>query len=147
ESYIADDYQLGARITRLGFRVVLSKIAVETNLSGASWGEVWRHQLRWSRTIRVSRTAGYYGYLSTQAAVWSLVAGVTGSWRIALAALGVRMVTGLVVGCGVLGDSRVTRYWFLIPLRDLWGFAIWLAGLFGDTVEWRDKKLRLSADG
>src|SRR5438445_13480777 len=100
----SSDLQLGAHIARLGFRVVLSKMAVETNLSGASWGEVWRHQLRWSRTIRVSRTAGYYGYLATQAAFWSLVAAAAGYGWIALAAIGVRIAAGLVVGWRVLED-------------------------------------------
>jgi len=52
-----------------------------------------------------------------------------------------------VVGWGVLGDRQVLRYWYLIPLRDLWGFAIWIAGLSGDTVEWRGKNLQLSPDG
>src|SRR5204863_641673 len=116
ESYLADDYQLGAHIAKLGFRVVLSKVAVETNLSGASWGEVWRHQLRWSRTIRVSRTAGYYGYLATQAAFWSLLAAATGNGWIALAVMGMRLLTGVVVGRGVLGDKQILRYWYLMPL-------------------------------
>ena len=147
ENYLADDYQLGSHIARLGYRVVLSKVAVETNLSGSTWRDVWRHQLRWSRTIRVSRTAGYYGYLATQAAFWSLVAGLAGSWWVALAVMGVRVATGLVVGRVLLGDRQVSRYWYLIPFRDLWGFAIWLAGLSGDTVEWRGQMLRLSADG
>jgi ceramide glucosyltransferase len=145
--YLADDYQLGTHIARLGYRVVLSKVAVETNLSGASWGAVWRHQLRWSRTIRVSRTAGYYGYLATQAAFWSVVAGAAGYGWIALTVIGIRIATGLAVGWGVLGDRQILRYWFLMPLRDLWGFAIWIAGLFGDTVEWRGRKMRLSPDG
>jgi ceramide glucosyltransferase len=147
ESYLADDYQLGAHIARLGYRVVLSKVAVETNLSGASWSEVWRHQLRWSRTIRMSRTAGYYGYLATQAAFWSLLAWAAGYGWLALAVISLRIATGLVVGWGVLGDGQVLRYWYLIPLRDLWGFAVWIAGLSGDTVEWRGRKLRLSPDG
>jgi ceramide glucosyltransferase len=147
ESYLADDYQLGAHIARLGFRVALSQVAVETNLSGASWGEVWRHQLRWSRTIRVSRTGGYYGYLATQAAFWSLVAALAGHWQIALGVMAVRIGAGVVTGRVLLGDREVTRYWYLIPLRDLWGFAVWVAGLGGDTVEWRGQKLRLSSDG
>jgi len=147
ESYLADDYQLGTRVARLGYRVVLSTVVVATNLSGASWGEVWRHQLRWSRTIRVSRRAGYYGYLATQAAFWSVVAAAAGHWGIALAVIGARVATGLVVGRGVLGDPQVSRFWYLMPLRDLWGFAVWVAGLFGDTVDWRGQKLRLSADG
>ncbi len=147
ESYLADDYQLGTHIARLGYRVVLSKVVVETNLSGASWAEVWRHQLRWSRTIRVSRTAGYYGYLATQAAVWSLVAAAAGHFWIAAAVLGARVVSGLVVGRCVLGDRQVAKYWYLMPFRDLWGFAVWVAGLSGDTVEWRGQRLRLAADG
>ena len=146
-SYLADDYQLGARIAGLGLRVLLSDVVVETNLSGATWGEVWRHQLRWSRTIRVSRTAGYYGYIATQAAFWSVVAALAGHWWIALAVISVRVATGLVTGRVLLGDHQVSRYWYLIPFRDLWGFAVWLAGLFGDTVEWRGTKLKLSRDG
>jgi ceramide glucosyltransferase len=147
ESYLADDYQLGTHISRLGLRVRLSPAVVATNLSGASWGEVWRHQLRWSRTIRVSRTAGYYGYLATQAAFWSVIAAVTGHWWIALAVMSMRLITGIVVGRGVLGDRQVSRYWYLMAFRDLWGFAIWLTGLSGDTVEWRGRKMRLSPEG
>ncbi|HUE02118.1 MAG TPA: glycosyltransferase, partial [Bryobacteraceae bacterium] len=52
--YLADDYQLGRHVRRLGLRVAFAPTIVETHLGGASWGEVWRHQLRWSRAIRVS---------------------------------------------------------------------------------------------
>ena len=147
ESYLADDYQLGAHISALGLRVELSKVVVETNLSGATWAEVWRHQLRWSRTIRVSRTAGYYGYLATQATFWSLFALLAGHWQIALATMILRLAAALVTGRAVLSDRQISRHWYLIPFRDLWGFAVWLAGLTGDTVEWRGKKLRLTPDG
>jgi ceramide glucosyltransferase len=147
ECYLADDYQLGAHISRLGLRVALSEVAVETNLSGATWGEVWRHQLRWSRTIRVSRTAGYYGYLITQASFWCLIAAFAGYWQVALAVMAIRMAAGTLTGRVLLGDRQVLRYWFLIPPRDLWGFAVWLAGIAGDTVEWRGQHLRLSPDG
>ena len=51
-------------------KVTLASAVVETRMSGQGWGEVWRHQLRWSRTIRVSRS-GYYGYAITNATVWS----------------------------------------------------------------------------
>jgi ceramide glucosyltransferase len=75
------------------------------------------------------------------------VAGVAGHWWTALAVIAVRLMTGMVVGGGVLDDRQVVRYWYLMPLRDLWGFAVWVAGLSGDTVEWRGQTLRLSADG
>ncbi|HLW76624.1 MAG TPA: glycosyltransferase, partial [Bryobacteraceae bacterium] len=56
--YVADDYQLGMRIHRLGFKCVLSDVVVESGLGG-HWREVWAHQVRWARTIRVSKTLGY----------------------------------------------------------------------------------------
>ncbi len=145
--YIADDYHLGRLISETGLRVHLSPVIVETNLSGGSWGEVWRHQLRWSRTIRVSRTAGYYGYLITHATFWSLVALAGDQWAAAAFALGARLTAGAVVSGPVLRDAAALRRWFWMPARDLWGFAIWLAGLAGENVEWRGVRIRLSPDG
>lgn len=147
EDYIADDYQLGARVAALGYKVALAKTVVETDLGGETWGEVWRHQLRWSRTIRVSRPGGYFGYVVTRATLWAIVALAAGAWQIAAAAFAARMAAGVLTSAAVLGERQILSDFWLIPARDLWGFAVWLAGLFGDTVEWRDKTLRLSRDG
>jgi ceramide glucosyltransferase len=145
--YLADDYQLGLRIRGLGLRVLFAPAIVETHLGGATWGEVWRHQLRWSRGIRVSRPGGYFGYLVTHAAVWSLVAVAAGAWPAAVAALAIRMLAGIWVGWYVLRDpAALGRAWW-IPFRDLWGFAVWVCGLWGNTVEWRGARMRLSPDG
>ena len=38
-------------------------------------------------------------------------------------------------------------FWWVVPLRDLFAFAVWLTGLFGNTVIWRDRKLALDAEG
>lgn len=147
EDYIADDYQLGARVAGLGYKVHLARTVVETDLGGETWRAVWRHQLRWSRTIRVSRPSGYFGYVVTHATLWALVAFATGAWQAGIAALGVRMAAGVLTSACVLGERRILTDFWLIPLRDLWGFAVWAGGLFGDTVEWRDKTLALSRDG
>jgi ceramide glucosyltransferase len=145
--YLADDYQLGLRITKLGTRIVLAPAVVETRLSDDRWGAVWRHQVRWSRTIRVSRTSGYFGYVITNASVWALLAAAAGAWPIGVAALAMRLASGIVTGRFVLGDRDTARLWFLIPFRDLWGFAVWIAGLGGSTVQWRGIRLRLNRDG
>jgi hypothetical protein len=47
----------------------------------------------------------------------------------------------------VLRSPVALRWWPLIPLRDLWAFAVWYAGLAGDTVEWRGVRQRLNRDG
>ena len=146
-NYLADDYQLGCRISRLGKRIVFAPVVVETNLGGATWGETWRHQLRWSRTIRVSRASGYYGYVVTHATLWGLVALAAGHWAAGSVALLVRVVAGIWIGAGTLRDRKVKHDFWMIPLRDLFGFGVWVAGLFGDTVQWRDKRLKLRPDG
>lgn len=145
--YLADDYQLGRHIRGLGLRVVFAPAIVETSLSGETWGEVWRHQLRWARTIRVSRPGGYFGYLVTHATVWCLLAIAAGAWQVGVAALALRMLAGIWVGQVVLGDSSTMRHAALIPFRDLWGFATWVCGLVGNSVEWRGTRIRISPDG
>ena len=147
EDYVADDYQLGARIAALGFRVALADTVVETDLGGQGWSAVWRHQLRWARTIRVSRSAGYFGYAVTHATLWALVAAAAGAWQTAAAAFGLRMAAGILTAATVLNDRRILADFWLTPFRDLWGFAIWTCGLFGQTVQWRDQQLQLTKDG
>jgi len=145
--YLADDYQLGRHIAGLGYRIEFAPVVVETDLGGESWGQTWRHQLRWSRTIRVSRPAGYYGYVVTHATLWALVAFAGHQWWAGATALTVRMIAGILVGVGVLKDRHVAADFWFIPLRDLFGFAVWLGGVFGHQVDWRDRRLRLRADG
>jgi ceramide glucosyltransferase len=146
EDYIADDYQLARRITALGLRVHLSTLVVETSLQGDSWAGVWAHQLRWHRTIRVSRGA-YIGLPVTHASFWAGLALLNGQGVWCAALLAARLAMALVAGWGVLRSPLVLRYFPLIPLRDLWGTAVWAAGLFGSSVRWRDRELALSEDG
>jgi ceramide glucosyltransferase len=143
--YLADDYQLGARIAALGKYVALSDSVVETNLGAGSWTDVWKHQIRWSRTIRVSRPAGYFGYLVTQITFWSILAAACGYWRIALACVAVRLIAA-VAAMGALGYLRAARIPF-VPLRDLFGLAVWAAGMVGREVEWRGFRYKLLSDG
>ncbi len=145
--YLADDYQLGRRIHALGLHCRLSEIVVETHLSGARWADVWNHQLRWARTIRVSRPGGYAGLPITHATLWAVLAAIGGLWPLAALLITLRYAMALTAGFLVLRDDGVLRLWWLIPFRDLWGSAIWAAGLFGNTVDWGGERLRLSADG
>jgi len=145
--YIADDYQLARRITETGLRVHLSSLVVETTLGAESWGEVWRHQVRWHRTIRVSKGPAYLGILVTQATFWALLAAAAGWWVHAGLALAARLAAGLATGAGILRCPVTRRRWWLMPLRDLFGMAVWAAGLAGCTVEWRGRRLELSRDG
>jgi ceramide glucosyltransferase len=144
--YLADDYQLGRRIHELGLRIEFAPAIVETNLGAGSWAETWRHQVRWSRTIRASRPGGYFGYGVTHATVWALPAFAAGYWQAGALALGLRLLAGALTAAA-LGDRASLRACWLMPVRDLFGFAVWLAGSFGRTVRWRGRNLILSRDG
>jgi ceramide glucosyltransferase len=145
--YLADDYQLGRRIHDQGLRIEFASAVVATHLGGESWLQTWRHQVRWSRTIRVSRPLGYYGYIVTHATVWAIVSLLAGFPWIAAAAFGLRLAAGILVGGLVLRDRSVLRHFWWIPARDLFGFAVWVAGAAGNHVQWRDRRLRLRPDG
>jgi len=143
--YLADDYQLGARISALGKRVAMANSVVETNLGAGTWASVWKHQLRWSRTIRVSQPAGYFGYLVTQATFWCIVAAIAGYPGIALAGMAVRLLAA-ASAMAALGFREFAQLLF-VPLRDLFGFAVWCGALLGNEVEWRGERFRLLRDG
>jgi len=144
--YLADDYQLGHRIHALGLKCVLSDAVVETSLSGG-WLDVWRHQVRWARTIRVSKFSGYVGLPVTNATLWAVILAALGRWELAAVVLALRLWMALQAGWFVLGSRDVLKLWWLVPARDLFAFAVWIAGLAGDTVTWRGKQLKLDREG
>lgn len=145
--YIADDYQLAKRITGLGKRAVLSTYTVETALGDASWAGVWRHQLRWARTIRAAKGAGHAGLPVTHAGLWMLVAIGFGAWLPAAALFGLRVASAFVTGCLALRSSIACRCCWLAPAWDLYAFCVWAASYAGRTVRWRDRVLRIDREG
>ena len=58
-----------------------------------------------------------------------------------------RIVAGLVTGVLVLGNRELLAWTPIIPLWDPWAFAVWLAGLSGNTVTWRGRTIQLTPDG
>jgi ceramide glucosyltransferase len=145
--FLADDYQLAKRITGLGLKAQMSEVVVETSLGDDTWAGVWRHQVRWARTIRVSRGDGFLGLPVTHTGLWILAVLLAGMPMLALSLLLLRWSAAFLAGA-VLLKSRIARnsFW-LAPIWDLWAFFVWTAGLGGNTVVWRDGVLKLSKDG
>jgi ceramide glucosyltransferase len=144
--YLADDYQLGQRIHALGFKCVLSDVIVETHMGGG-WLDVWRHQVRWARTIRVSKFGGYLGLPVTNATLWAAFAGAYGRWDLAAVLMAARLAMAITSGWLTMSSNDVLKLIWLIPARDLYAFAVWLTALFGKDVVWRGRKMRLDAQG
>jgi ceramide glucosyltransferase len=146
--YLADDYELGNRTAMSGYRVALADVVVETFLPAYNFRGMFDHQLRWARTIRDKRKAGYLGVLFTFGLVWAALGAVFagGAWwslSLLLAVAVARFTGAFLLSARVLCDRVSVRNLWLVPLRDAIGVAVWLASFAGDTVNWRGERFRL----
>jgi ceramide glucosyltransferase len=141
-NYLADDFELGFRISKAGYEVVLAHIAVETHLPAYSFVEFFQHQMRWARSTRDSRRMGYVGLLLTFGLPWALLAvlftaGAWWSWLLLALAAVMRFAVAFQVGLGVVHDRSVLKYFWLLPLRDMVAFWVWFSSFADNKVHWR----------
>ena len=152
---LADDYQLGHRIAQRGHRIVLCPVVVECWDAPTNWRDVWKHQLRWGRTIRVCQPVPYFFSILSNATLWPLLWLIVSLvWSktfcfplIALACLLIRI--GLAKNLQrrfTPGDNTLVPPW-LVPVKDLLQAAVWLGAFIGNTVEWRGQRMKLRRDG
>ncbi len=153
--HLADDYQLGQRIVKNGHGIALCPVVVECWGAPMNWRQVWQHQLRWARTIRVCQPLSYFFSILANASLWPLL------WLVISLAAGKTFcapLTAIVFLLGRMlfaqnlqrrftpGGQLVSPAW-LVPVKDWLAAAIWLAAFAGNTVEWRGTKLKLRRDG
>jgi ceramide glucosyltransferase len=149
---LADDYEIGNRVTKAGGRAMLSREVVETMYPAQTFAEFWAHQMRWARTVRLCRPAAYVGLLFTHGLPLA-IAGAIVSRSAAVALLltagyvGLRLAVAGIVGVWGLRDKTTRRRWWLLPLRDLLQFAVWVASFFSNRIIWGDAEFELSANG
>jgi ceramide glucosyltransferase len=142
---LADDYQMGARVARSGFRVELSPEVVETSIPAYGWRGFADHQLRWLRTVRDARPWGYVGLIFTHGLGWALLNVLASGlsplslWLLGMAFF-LRLALAMTVGAGVLADRQVLANLWLLPVRDLVAMGLWVAGFAGDTIVWRGER-------
>ena len=148
--YPADDYQLGNRLARSGARVELSPAVAECWTAAMTWREVWGHQLRWARTIRICRPVPYFFSLLSNATLWPLV------WLLGQptwpAAAGCAFCLMVRMGAGFYFEAKLTRrrdfnsLW-LAPVKDLLQAILWALAFTGNHVTWRGERCRVQAGG
>jgi ceramide glucosyltransferase len=146
--YLADDYELGNRIAKRNLKIELSRSVVETHLPAYDLKGFLSHQLRWARTIRASRPAGYAGLLLTFTLPWALAtllfaSGSPWSGRLLVVALIARYLMAWMIASPVLNDNASLRYGWMLPIRDCLAALVWIGGLLGRKIVWRGEVFRL----
>ena len=144
----SDDYELGRRIAARGHRIELLPEPVWMAFPSQTLGEYLRHELRWAIGIRNIRPGGHFGMLFTHGLPWAIAAAcVAPSAAVAsgyLAAyLGLRFSMAWMVGVWGLHDPVLRRRFWLLPLRDLLSFFVWLASFGMNRIEWRGSSFTL----
>ncbi|MCL4561272.1 MAG: bacteriohopanetetrol glucosamine biosynthesis glycosyltransferase HpnI [Chloroflexi bacterium] len=149
--YLADDYQIGMRIGKLGKRVYLSKYVVVSVLGATTFRDQWLREVRWAHCNRLSRPKEYPGLLISYSTPLSVVLFLaSGLSLLGLFAVGISITLRWVIAwvvSGTTGDHLTRRYLYLLPLRDMLTALIWCAGLVGRTVEWRGVRYVVLAEG
>jgi ceramide glucosyltransferase len=144
--YLADDYELGARVAKAGYRVELCAEVVETSVPAYGWRGFQEHQLRWLRTVRDARPGGYAGLVVTHGLGWALLNVLASGlspvsvWLVALSFF-LRLGLAMLVGAEVLSDHAVLPFLWLLPVRDVMAMGLWAAGFAGNTVVWRGERM------
>ena len=146
---LADDQRIGDAVRAQGLAVVLSPYLVEARVWEPSLAALWRHELRWARTVRGITPIGFAGSVATHPlAIALLAAGIAGFGSTAgvllAATCSLRWAAATVMARAVGLPMR--RLW-LLPLRDPLSFAVFVASFFGRRVSWRDQNLHVEPNG
>ena len=148
-NYLADDYEMGRAIRHRGLRVSLLPLAVTHRCTEETLADLFHHELRWSRTVRILRPVSHLGTLVTFPLPVALLAlaflgGGVGGWAALAAALIARFVL----------RSRVEKAFgaasgplWLLPIRDTLSLAVFFASFFGQKVAWRGTRLKVEPSG
>jgi ceramide glucosyltransferase len=148
---LADDFVLGQRVAQTGCRVALSTHIINHHASATGFVNSFKHRLRWNRSSRFSRPAGYLGQGFTYGLSWAmllcLIAPAAWSGGILLAVLLTRAWLTLELATRLLEDRCALRRFWLVPLQDLLSFATWIGGFLGKEIVWRNERYQLLAGG
>ena len=151
KDFLADDYQLGHRIAQGGYRIALASVVVDCWSAPMNWTAVWKHQLRWARTIRVSQPAPYFFSILSNATLWPLVWLLVHPTAIVLGGCFLCWLGRILAAVSLQQRLTLQRdhqaYWWMIPIKDLFHVCIWSLAFIGNTIEWRGERMRLRRDG
>ncbi len=149
KDYLAEDFVMGKLAAEAGTGVILSSYVIEHRIGAQGLRANWAHRVRWCRSTRRSRPAGYVGQMFTNPLPLALLlwAAQPEWWWVMVVTALFRALAAWATAGAVLRDPLTARLWMLVPFQDLMSFAAWVAGFFGNTILWRGVRYELLKDG
>ena len=146
KDYLAEDFVMGRRAAERDIGVILSSYVVEHRIGSERLGSNFAHRLRWTRSTRRSRPAGYVGQIFTYTLPLALLLTIAAPvwWPLLIPTVMLRAAAAYAVAGPVL---HAGTQWHLLIVQDLLSFGFWIAGFFGNTIRWRGRDYELLRDG
>ncbi len=146
---LADDYEIGRAVRAMGHTLAMPALGVAHTAVEPTFMDLFRHERRWRHTIHRIDPAGNLGSIVTFGfafAVLSLLA--LGFAPVSLAAMAATLSARLLLKHRIDGlfGTYAGPFW-LLPLRDLLSFAVFVQALFGETVHWRGARFDIAPSG
>ena len=146
---LADDYVLGRLVRDAGYQVVLSPYLVENIVLEADIRALFRHELRWQRTVRSISPNGLAASVVANPVALALLAlplsgFAEGAWLALAAALAGR--EALIYTCSRIFGAIPLRA-ALVPIRDVLSLIVLVASFCGQRVTWRDQTFQVDQRG
>ncbi|HEY1490748.1 MAG TPA: glycosyltransferase [Verrucomicrobiae bacterium] len=150
-NHLADDYELGNRVSKLGLRVIVPPLLLDCAVPAESFGEAFTRMQRWKRTIRRSRGVQFFGVVITYPVFWALILAslqplVWWSWSALVLAVAIR----LLLASGLQTFVKMPdwpRAWWLLPIVDVLEGITFFGAYFGGTIFWASRRYTLLRDG
>ena len=148
-NYLADDNMLGRFVRAAGLDVALADTVVATTVAERRLAPLWRHELRWARTMRSLAPAEFACSAVQYPLFWALLAvlasgGAGWTWALAIGIWAIRAISVLGIDSALHdrpgGLANPSPVW-LLPVRDVLSAAEWVVSHGGRRVDWRGHTL------
>ena len=143
--HLADDQVLGRLVLARGYKLALAQVVPATTVPEGDFASLYRHELRWARTIRALVPVPYAASVLQNPLGWAVLCvlfsgAAIWAWVLFIAVLALRVLAARRIE-GVLRLPRLGQWWSFL-LRDSFSAIIYIASFAGNRVDWRGQMMQ-----
>jgi len=147
-NHLADDQVMGRLVIAKGYRLTLAQVIPATTVPEQDFKALFRHELRWARTIRALVPIPYAASVLQISLFWALLAvvfaqGAFLAWVLFLTVLMLRYASAREIDSQLKLAKSGDAWLFLV--RDFCSAVIYAVSYAGDKVDWRGQMMRADA--
>jgi ceramide glucosyltransferase len=144
-NHLADDQVLGRIVRAKGYELTLAQVIPATTVPENDFRALFRHELRWARTIRALVPIPYAASVLQISLFWALLAviascGSVWAWVLFFLVLLARYTAARRID-SALGLAKAGDAWLFL-VRDFCSALIYIVSYGGDKVDWRGQMMR-----